>query len=231
MNQYELTKSNRFGYGSVFAPEYRNNTNVAGLAEPSGRFGCLVLGTRPAPGTIESTYCNIYESSNKAASNLFPYAPFSESYEYADIASVFNLYINGVRNGECPEYFAYKNDRSKNKVPVDSSAVVTYIVQRLPELSKYTKPDEFVRFMFYIAGDLYRQDIKYVRPDVLWPATIDSRKPGNPEMDDYYDRQQKESEDKGSIFTGVNDLLSNLLTVVVIGGAIYFLLPVFSSKR
>lgn len=231
MNQYELTKSNRFGYGSVFAPEYRNNTNVAGLAAPSGRVGCLVLGTRPSPGTIESTYCNIYESSNKAASSLFPYAPFSESYEYADIASLFNLYINGVRNNECPEYFAFENDPSKNKVRVDSAAVVKYIVQRLPELQKYTKPDEFVRFMFYTAGDLYRQNIKFVRPDVLWPLTVDSRNPGEPKMNEYYDEQQKESESKGSIFTGVNDLISNLLTVVVVGGVIYFLLPVFTSKR
>jgi hypothetical protein len=51
----------------------------------------------------------------------------------------------------------------------------------------------------------------------------------NAAVSEYYKKQQEEA-DK-SVFSGVNDLLSNILTVAVVGGAIYFLAPVFFSKR
>ena len=232
MNQYEITKSNRFGYGSVFAPRYEQKDAIRGLAAPTGRFGCLIPGTRPGKGTIEATYCNIYESVNKWANSGFPYVPFSENFEYGDVAAVFSLYIQAVREGQCPEWYPIGNP-PQNKTNVSSDGVIAYLTPRLQKyLGKYTDPAGVIRSFFYIAGDLYKQDMTggtaYINPTVLWPKTYDDTT-YNPAVSEYYKKQQEEA-DK-SAFSGVNDLLSNILTVVVVGGAIYFLAPIFFSKR
>lgn len=238
MNQYDITKSNRYGYGSVFNPQYAQKAevqrSVQGLSEPSGRWGCLVLGTRPAPGTIEESYCLIYYRANKDANSLFP-SPLAESYEYKDVASVLNYYIDGVRKGKCPEYYPFYDDAGKqiNVVGVDYKAVIKYLVLRLPELKKYASAEAFVQVVFYCAGVLYKENAQFVRPDVIWPATADSRNPGNPVMNAWYNERERtlEKEKEESVFSGVNDLISNLLTVVVVGGAIYFLAPMIFSRK
>lgn len=234
MNQYDITKSNRYGYGSVFAPQYPDQNGVRGLSEPSGRWGCLVLGTRPNPGTIEETYCMVYYRANKDANALFP-SPLAESYEYKDVANVLNYYIDGVRRGACPEYYPYYDDNGKqiNAVPVDWKAVLRYLVVRLPELKKYASAEAFVQVVFYNAGVLYKENTQYIRPDVLWPKTADSRNPGNPVMNAWYETREKtlEKEQDKSVFSGVNDLISNILTLVVIGGAIYFFAPMIFSRK
>jgi len=232
VNQYEITKSNRYGYGNVFAPRYEQNDGIRGLSAPTGRFGCLIYGTRPDKGTIEETYCNIYSSVNKWANAGFPIVPFSENFEYGDVAAVFNLYIQAVREGSCPEWYPIGNP-PKNKANVNPDGVVAYLRPRLQKnLAKYTDPAGVIRSFFYIAGDLYRQDqagdTSYINPTVLWPKTYDDRT-SNAAVSEYYKKQQEEA-DK-SVFSGVNDLLSNILTVVVVGAAIYFLAPVLFSKR
>jgi hypothetical protein len=235
VNQYEIAKSNRFGYGSVFAPQYRYANSSNGLSEPSGRWGCLVLGTRPEPGTVEETYCVVYYASNKNANAAFPSVPFTESYEYADIASVFNTYIRGVRKGECPEYFPYVNTNGKvsNKTTVDYKAVIKYVADRLPELKKYTSAAAFVATMFYHAGDEYKKNSASIRPDVLWPLTVDSRDQSNPYMNQWFNmREDKLKVDtENSAFSGINDFMSNLLTLVVVGGAIYYFAPIIFSRK
>lgn len=237
MNQYEITKSNRYGYGNVFNPRYPvAQTGISDLAEPSGRWGCLVLGTRPSPGTIEESYCTVYYWANKDANGAFPYVPLSESYLYADIAAVFNVYIAGARSGECPEYFPLKdtNGAPINKTTVDYKKVVDYIVKRIPTLKKYVSPAAFVQTVFYTAGDQYRKDTKSIRPDIIWPASIDSRDPGNPIMNEWYDKRQQEvvaARNKDGVFSGVNDLLSNILTLVVVGTAIYLVAPLVFSRK
>lgn len=237
MNQYEITKSNPYAYGSVFAPEYKQANNVAGLSAPSGRWGCMIPGTTAPKGSIEATYCNIYEASNKWAHPYFPWAPLSESYEYADVAAVFNMYIKGVRLNECPEWYPVGNPPT-NKTRVDSEGVVNYVTKRLTsQLSKYTDPKELVRTFFYIAGDLYKKDLEkgtaYVNPTVLWPLTYDDRVSQPGAVDDYYKKIKDEAAKSGdqSIFSGANDFLSNILTLIVIGGAVYFLAPIIFSKR
>lgn len=234
MNQYELTKSNRYGYGSVFAPIYPSAKSVSTLAEPTGRFGCLVYGTRPDPATIEETYCTIYYLSNKKANAAFP-TPMTESYKYADIADVFNAYIEGVRNGECPEYTKfYDNDTPVNKAPVDYKAAVKYIVKRVPQLNKYTDPSAFVRTMFWHAIDSYKRDAKSIRPDVLWPLTVDSRDAGNPYVNEWFGKREeavKEAQDDKGPLDKVNDLLSNVLMLAVVGTALYLLAPLIFSRK
>jgi hypothetical protein len=232
VNQYEITKLNRYGYGNVFDAQYEQKVPAVGLAAPTGRFGCLVLGTRPGKGTIEATYCNIYESVNKWANAGFPYLPFSENFEYGDVAAVFNLYIQAVREGNCPEWYPIGNP-PQNKAKVSSDEAVTYLTQRLQKnLGKYTDPAAVIRSFFYIAGDLYKQDMAngtgYINPTVLWPKTYDDTT-YNAKVSEYYKKQQEEA-DK-SIFSGANDFLSNILTFVVIGGAVYFLAPIIFSKR
>lgn len=236
VNRYDSTKSNRFGYGSVFAPEYRSNATASGLAEPSGRWGCLVLGTRPEPGTIEETYCTIYYASNKSANAAFPLVPLTESYAYVDIDSVLNTYIRGVRKGECPEYFPFTDSHGTqaNKTTVDYKAAVKYIVDRLPALKKYTSPAGFVQTVFYHAGDEYAKNAKAIRPDVLWPITVDSRDQSNPYMNEWFDKRLQDIKDaakEGGAFSGINDLLSNILTLVVVGTAIYLIAPVIFSRK
>lgn len=197
----------------------------------------MIPGTTPSAGSIEATYCNIYESSNKWANAGFPYLPFSESYEYADVAAVFNMYIKGVRLNECPEWYPIGNPRI-NKTQVDSEGVVNYVSKRLAsQLAKYTDPKELVRTFFYIAGDLYRQDLAnntaYINPTVLWPLTYDDRVSQPGPVADYYDKikTQAAKNQESGIFSGANDFLSNLLTLIVIGGAVYFLAPIIFSKR
>lgn len=236
-NRYSTIRSSplRYGYGSVFAPRYDAATGNATLSEPTGRYGCMIIGTKPDPATLEETYCNIYSESNHNASKAFPWVPGSESYSYGDIAKVFNTYVEGVRKGECPEYFPYKeNDRVINAAPVDWKAAVKYIVKRVQSLKKYTSAEAFVQTMFYHAGDLYAKDEKLIRPDFLWPLTFDSRDPGNPRMNNWYDNRVKEikdAKDKDGAFAGINDLLSNVLTLVVVGVAIYVAMPLLTSRR
>lgn len=236
MNQYEITKSNRYGYGNVWSPQYRGSASVVGgLSEPSGRFGCMVVGTRPDPGTNEESYCAVYSAANKAANSFFPYAPLSESYEYGDISSLFNYYVSGVRANAIPEYYPYKNEKGVIVNKYNMGAVIKWLQERIPALKKYAKPDEFINYMFYHAANLYNQDMTNFRPDLLWPLTVDSRDPGQPVMVEYFKRKLgeiKEESDKGTgIVSGVNDLLSNVLTVIVIGTAIYFLAPIIFSRR
>jgi hypothetical protein len=238
MNQYEIAKSNRYGYGSVFAPRY--NVPVyqsTTLAEPTGRFGCLLIGTKPDVATLEETYCNVYSEANHKATAAFPWIPGSESYAYPDIARVFNVYIDGVRKGECPEYFPYKeNGTLVNAAPVNWENAVNYIVKRVPELRKYTSASGFVQTVFYHAGDLYALNEKFIRPDTLWPLTFDSRDPGNPRMNKWYNERQEDLKEesekkKGGPLDDFNDLISNLLTLAIVGIGVYVAMPLITGRR
>lgn len=234
VNQYDITKSNRFGYGSVFNPQYTSKDGVRGLSEPSGRWGCLVLGTRPQPGSTEESYCMVYYRANKDANALFP-SPLAESYEYQDVAAVLNYYSDGVKKGQCPEYYPFINANGKqaNAVAVDYKAVIRYLVLRLPELKKYTSAEAFIQVVFYSAGVLYKENATSVRPDVLWPKTADSTNPGNPIMNAWFEKRSDDlqSQQEKSVFSGVNDLLSNILTIAVIGGAIYLFAPMIVGRK
>ena len=204
-----------------------------GLEEPSGRIGCLIPGTRQDGWTLEASYCRVYYAANVSANSLFPEVPFSESYSYQDIVAVLKKYSSEVRAGRCPEY--YKNPDYPGQFPVSSETVINYITPRVPEAAgRYKSPKDFVRVVFWHALDLWLQDDSAIRPDVIFPGTVDVTNPNDPALARYYKtyENQLERQKTDNFLNPINSLLTNVMYVAIGIGAIYLLGPmIFSSRK
>lgn len=205
---------------------------MQGLAEPSGRIGCLIPGTRQDAWTLEASYCRVYYAANKAANGWFPNLPGSESYAYSDIAGVLKKYSQEVKAGRCPEYVV--NPEAPVAYPADKEAVIRLIAQRTPEFSgRYQDAEAFVRVVFWHVMALYDDDNSAIRPDVIWPRTVDASNPRDPALARYFKtyEDQLERQKSDNFLNPINDLLTNVMYVAIGIGAIYLLGPmIFRGK-
>lgn len=228
------TASRRFVVpGMNLRPVATLRPGAKGISEPSGRIGCLIPGTRQDAWTLEASYCRIYYAANVAANSLFPEVPFSESYAYADIAAVLRKYSAEVKAGRCPEYT--KNPDYPGQFPVSQETVINYITPRVPDAAgRYQSPKDFVRVVFWHMVDLWSEDESAVRPDVLWPGTVDVTNPNDPALARYFKtyENQLERQKTDNWLSPINDILTNVLYVAIGVGAIYLLGPmIFSSRK
>lgn len=175
-------------------------------------------------GEVQLAVCEVYYWVNKTANSSFPYAPFSESYNYSEVQSVIENYIDGVINNFIPEWQDPKNNTIENKI-------IQYLVKKSKTVKSPIEPRIRAIFATLVKSEKgFESSRTRINPCVLFPKSENCK---DTERSLAYQRWKADN-DKTSLTSPIQDvsnLLQSITILAVVGGLAYLTVKFGALKK